>query len=32
MILTDLMVGATVGAVLGTLWGWGAGQKKHEAE
>jgi hypothetical protein len=32
MILTDVMLGATVGAVLGTLWGWWRGQKKHEAE
>jgi hypothetical protein len=27
MILTDLMLGATVGAVVGILWGWGRGQK-----
>lgn len=32
MILTDLMLGATAGAVLGTLWGRWRGRKKPKAE
>lgn len=32
MVLTDLMVGTTVGAVWGTLWSWRRGRKKPQAE